>query len=83
MPELAAVQTEIKNMRVQTGRQRREILRLQRDGFPTASAEVLLERMLAKLDTLCIERERLKANRKRPKRKMPGVENGDAPIFQR
>jgi hypothetical protein len=44
-------------MRVQVARQRREILRLQRAGNGTASAEALLERMLTKIDGLVAERE--------------------------
>lgn len=40
---------------------RKEILQLQRAGISTASAELLLTRMLAKFDDLCAERDRLKA----------------------
>jgi hypothetical protein len=47
-------------MRVQVGRQRKEILQLQRAGISTASAELLLGRMHAKIDDLCAERDRLK-----------------------
>jgi hypothetical protein len=47
-------------MRVQVGRQRKEILQLQRAGIPTASAELLLGRMQVKIDALCAERDRLK-----------------------
>ncbi|MCA1457036.1 hypothetical protein I6F35_28095 [Bradyrhizobium sp. BRP22] len=47
-------------MRIQVGRQRNDILTLQRAEICTASAELLLERMLAKIDTLCAERDRLK-----------------------
>jgi len=47
-------------MRVQVGRQRREILQLQRAGMSTAAAALLLQRMLAKIDGLCDERDRLK-----------------------
>jgi hypothetical protein len=54
------VRSEIEHMRVQVGRQRREILQLQRAGISTASAELLLARMHAKIDDLCAERERLK-----------------------
>ena len=53
------VRSEIEFMRTQVGRQRREILQLQRAGIPTASAELLLGRMLSKIDELCAERERL------------------------
>ena len=37
------VRSEIEHMRVQVGRQRKEILQLQRAGISTASAELLLE----------------------------------------
>jgi hypothetical protein len=60
------VRSEIEHMRVQVGRQRKEILQLQRAGIPTASAELLLQRMLAKIDDLCAERDRLKAERGGP-----------------
>jgi hypothetical protein len=54
------VRSEIEHMRVQVGRQRKEILQLQRAGLSTAAAELLLGRMHAKIDDLCTERERLK-----------------------
>jgi hypothetical protein len=60
------VRSEIEHMRVQVGRQRREILQLQRAGISTASAELLLGRMHAKIDDLCAERERLKMERGGP-----------------
>ena len=60
------VRSEIEHMRVQVGRQRKEILQLQRAGISTASAELLLGRMLAKIDDLCAERERLKAEQGGP-----------------
>jgi hypothetical protein len=44
------VRAEIEHMRVQVGRQRKEILQLQRAGIGTASAELLLQRMLAKIE---------------------------------
>jgi hypothetical protein len=47
-------------MRVQVGRQRKEILQLQRAGIRTAAAELLLQRMLAKIEGLCDQRDRLK-----------------------
>jgi len=50
----------IERMRAQVGRQRKEILQLQRAGIPTASADALLQRMLDRIDGLCIERDRLK-----------------------
>ena len=58
--DLNRVRSEIEHMRVQVGRQRKEILQLQRAGIPTASAELLLLRMLAKIEGLCDERDRLK-----------------------
>ena len=54
------VRSEIEHMRGQVGRQRKEILQLQRDGIGTASAELLLQRMLAKIEDLCDVRDRLK-----------------------
>jgi len=68
MPDLDHIRGEIERMRVQVGRQRKEILALQRAGIPTASAELLLARMLAKIDDLCAERDRLK--KAQPVRKM-------------
>lgn len=47
-------------MRTQVARQRGEIQQLQRAGISTSSAEALLERMLNKIDELCVERDRLK-----------------------
>jgi len=53
-------------------RQRKEILLLQRAGIPTTSAEALLQRILDKIDGLCAERDRLKAELPRPKGKVLG-----------
>jgi hypothetical protein len=58
--QLEHVRSEIEHMRLQVGRQRKDILKLQRAGIDTASAELLLGRMLAKIDTLCAERDRLR-----------------------
>jgi len=60
------VRSEIEHMRVQLGRQRKEILQLQRAGISSASAELLLTRMLAKIGNLCAERDRLKAEQGGP-----------------
>ncbi|QHO78318.1 hypothetical protein ACH79_42760 [Bradyrhizobium sp. CCBAU 051011] len=54
------VRSEIEQMRVQVGRQRKEILQLQRAGISTASAELLLQRMLGRIEDLCAERDRLR-----------------------
>jgi hypothetical protein len=61
MPDIDYIRGEIERMRVQVGRQRREILQLQRAGIPTASAEALLQRMLDRIDNLCAERDKLRA----------------------
>ena len=60
MPSLDFIRAEIEQMRLQVHRQRKEIVQLQRAGIPTASAELLLGRMHAKINSLCAERERLK-----------------------
>ena len=49
---LDRVRSEIERMRVQVGRQRKEILQLQRAGISTAAVELLLQRMQAKMDRL-------------------------------
>lgn len=69
MMDLGLIRNEIERMRAQVGRQRKEILQLQRAGLPTASADGLLERMLAKVDNLCAERDKLKAE-------LPAAPNG-------
>jgi hypothetical protein len=58
--QLETIRGEIERMRAQAQRQRKEILQLQRAGIPTASADALLQRMLDRIDALCIERDRLK-----------------------
>jgi hypothetical protein len=63
---LDRVRSEIEHMRLQVGRQRKEILQLQRAGISTAAAELLLGRMHAKIDDLCAERERLKGEQGGP-----------------
>lgn len=57
MPTLLYIRSEIERMRAQIGRQRKEILQLQRAGVGTASAEALLGRMQAKVDGLCLQRD--------------------------
>lgn len=58
------VRAEIERMRVQVGRQRKEILQLQRAGISTVSADALLQRMLNKIDALGADRDRMKAEEK-------------------
>lgn len=60
--KLNFLRRDIEFRRKQIARQRREILELQRLGIPTKSAEELLERMLAKVDELCAERDRLRVS---------------------
>ncbi|MDP3078661.1 hypothetical protein [Bradyrhizobium sp.] len=60
MPDLDHLRAEIEGMRVQVNRQRKEILQLQRAGISTASAELLLQRMHAKIDGMCEQRDKLK-----------------------
>ena len=66
MPDIEVVRSEIERMRGQVSRQRKEILQLQRAGIPTASAEALLGRMLAKIDDLCVQRDELKRSQPGP-----------------
>jgi hypothetical protein len=54
------VRNEIARMRGQIRAQEREIRMLQRAGLATASAELLLPRMRAKIDDLCLERDALR-----------------------
>jgi hypothetical protein len=56
------VRSEIERMRGQMRAQERELRMLQRAGIPTASAELLLSRMRAKVDDLCRERGALRAH---------------------
>jgi len=71
MPDIEFIRGEIERTRGRVAAQRKEILQLQRAGIPAASAEALLQRMLDKIDTLCIERDRLKAELPRQAR-VPG-----------
>jgi hypothetical protein len=60
MPDITFIRAEIERMRVQVSRQRREILTLQKAGINSLPAEALLARMLANIDNMCAERDRLK-----------------------
>lgn len=57
--DLACTRADIEQRRRQIDRQRKDILDLQRAGISTKSAQELLARMLAKVDELCVERDRL------------------------
>ena len=50
---------EIERLRLQIRRQQKEVFTLQRSGIGTASAELLLARMQASVDALCIKRDKL------------------------
>ena len=54
------LRSEITRMRAQLRAQEREIRMLQRAGIATASAELLLARMRAKVDDLCREWDALR-----------------------
>jgi predicted ATP-dependent endonuclease of OLD family len=57
--------------RIQVRQQHHFIRELQNEGFSTVSAEMLLDRMLERIDKLCAELERLQMNRARPIRTYP------------
>ena len=69
--QIKHIRSEIEHMRRQIQRQRKEIQNLQRTGIHTQSAEELLERMLAKVDGLCAERDRQVGEHRR---KYPGTD---------
>ena len=58
--QLDQIRAEIERTRTQVSRQRKEILHLQRAGINSLPAEALLARMLASIDNMCAERDRLK-----------------------
>jgi hypothetical protein len=68
--DLEALRADIEYRRRQIMRQRGDIRSLQRAGISTTSAEELLARMLAKVDELCAERDRLVGEQRR---KYPGT----------
>ena len=76
--QLDTVRSEIERMRAQVGRQRKEILQLQRAGIAAASADALLQRMLDRIDALCIERDRLKKQSAPAKDKVFGDRRGSS-----
>lgn len=72
MPDLDFTRAEIERMRNQVGKQRKEILQLQRAGIPSLAVEELLQRMLNKIDDLCAERDRMKATLPRTRGRVLG-----------
>ncbi|WP_407156291.1 hypothetical protein [Bradyrhizobium sp. STM 3557] len=66
MPDIDEIRAEIERARKNVGRMRRDILALQKAGRPTAATEVDLQRLLDRIDTLCEQRDRLKATLPNP-----------------
>jgi hypothetical protein len=60
MPYIDFIRADIEHRRRQVQRLRGEIRQLQHSGISSTSAEVLLKRMIDKIDELCAERDRLK-----------------------
>ena len=56
--------TEIERLHLQIRRQQNEVFTLQRFGIGTASAELLLARMQASVDALCVKREKMVRDRR-------------------
>jgi len=54
---LQFISTDIERLRLQIRRQQTEVFTLQRSGIGTASVELLLARMQASVDALCIKRD--------------------------
>jgi hypothetical protein len=61
---LQFITAEIERLHLQIRRQQNEIFTLQRSGIGTASAELLLTRMQASVDALCIKRDKLVSERR-------------------
>lgn len=55
---------EIERLRLKIRRQQKEVFALRRSGVGTASAELLLARMQASVDALCIKRDKLVSERR-------------------
>jgi hypothetical protein len=66
------IRAEIVRIRIQVGRQRKEILQLQKAGISTVSGEALLQRMLDKIEALCNERNLMRAAIPKPRRVLGG-----------
>ena len=60
MPNVDQLSLDIERMRVRLGRQRKEILELERAGISIVAAEALLQRMLEKSKQLREQRNMLK-----------------------
>jgi hypothetical protein len=80
---LEHVRSEIEYLRKQVTRQRREILQLQRAGIPTGPAEALLQRMLDKIDALCVERDEFRRLPRREASSRTGEGDEHEEVLQR
>jgi len=60
MRDLSFIRSEIDRLRLQVGRQRREIVQLKRAGIDPEAGEAMLQRMLTALERLREQRELLK-----------------------
>ena len=56
--------TEIERLHLQIRRLQKEVFTLRRSGIGTASAELLLARMQASVDALCVKREKMIRDRR-------------------
>jgi hypothetical protein len=63
VPDIDIITGALARYRRQVQRQRNEILQLQRAGISTASAETLLQRMLAKVDFRRDQRDKLQTDK--------------------
>ena len=59
MPDLNYIRAELAHIRIQVIRQKRGIRELEEAGISTVSALALLQRMEAKVASLCADRDRL------------------------
>jgi hypothetical protein len=62
--QLPYIRAEIERMRRRIGRKQKDIQSLKRAGISTASVELLLARMQATVDGLCVERDCLVAEQR-------------------
>ncbi|WP_316186260.1 MULTISPECIES: hypothetical protein [unclassified Bradyrhizobium] len=85
MRSIEYIRSDIEQMRRQIGRQQKEILQLQlqRAGVATASAEALLERMQAKVDSLVEQGDRLKGEERLGKTYASGKRINGTPSHRR
>jgi Mg2+ and Co2+ transporter CorA len=63
LDQISELEKKLHTKRIQVGQQHDVIRELQGAGISTNSAEMLLDRMIDRIDKLCAELERLKKNR--------------------